>query len=911
MTLAPSMVAGQAVDRGSVRLRVTGEDGLPLQGALVIVRQGGRELPSLTTSRTGMAVQVSLDVGTVDVSVEAVGFRPAFIGGVGVVAGRITDLRVTLVAGRPPFDTVDTLPAPPPPSALSPATAGFAPASQAHLGSPLDPLRLAWVSNRVDRGFGIEGLPGGLTRTSVQGVPVGPAAVAPGLLRPMSHLSSPVNDPVVLTPEADVATLTGAGGGIMQTFAWPSRPLEASVELVPGAGVQGAVDGPEPSTGYGVQLAGAGSVSPAMRVGGSVEARKLDVPTFSLLGGDASSSLPASLGGVDIGALAAPRLRTLEHVRASGQMAWESEGQSFTLFGGMADLSDSGDGFRGGPGAYGSAPGVERTALWSGVRYRRAVSASSDFDLLVGFDSDEAEPDPAVDDGVPVTWVQSTGDRFGRSGRGLLLETTRGLFVSPRLNISRGADRSFVVGLRAATRNYGYTADGSAARYAFETPGDLAAGTGYQEVVEGLEDLDFDLGRVGVFAAGRFNVRDRGRVSVSLRAETLTHPLGDLALDTAFARRTGLELVDTDPVVASGAGVSFEWDLDPESVAFGTLSLGLGELDSGPVAEALAGIGGLTSYAATGAAIGWPTTSPAGTASVTDFSVLGAPYRAPRTVRTSVGVRRLLGPAQLSVTGIWRRTDFLYRRRDLNRSAPTAPGSLTIFPEYGRIWSLDPDGWSEYLGIEVGLTHDPTENVRLYGAYTLSRTVDNWVGASALDPDLRYAGGRGEEWDEARSDFDTPHRLSLGSEIRLPGALGASISARYRFQSALPFTALHNSLDDADGDGSVWHDTADLAGVSGLPSGWECLQVDGLAERNGCRGTGTHQLDLSFGVRVPGSPMGIFVDALGLVASEQGVVDPAVLSSVGGITAVNPEFGTFRQDWTPPRIFRLRLSFQP
>ena len=59
-----------------------------------------------------------------------------------------------------------------------------------------------------------------------------------------------------------------------------------------------------------------------------------------------------------------------------------------------------------------------------------------------------------------------------------------------------------------------------------------------------------------------------------------------------------------------------------------------------------------------------------------------------------------------------------------------------------------------------------------YGSYTYSETTDNWVGAASgsigatLSPGLAETGEDTPDWSEGTSDFDIPHRLSIGTTVR-------------------------------------------------------------------------------------------------------------------------------------------------
>src|SRR5690606_32789463 len=129
----------------------------------------------------------------------------------------------------------------------------------------------------------------------------------------------------------------------------------------------------------------------------------------------------------------------------------------------------------------------------------------------------------------------------------------------------------------------------------------------------------------------------------------------------------------------------------------------------------------------------------------------------------------------------------------------------------------------------------------------------NLAGAAGAAPDdalTPLPTASGTDWREGRSDFDVPHRLSAGAELRIGGPLNARLAGVYRYRSGDPFTPGFRDGVDANGDGSGRNDPAfvdeRIAGVSELARAWPCLrtQSGALAERNACRGPGVHGLDV-------------------------------------------------------------------
>jgi hypothetical protein len=339
----------------------------------------------------------------------------------------------------------------------------------------------------------------------------------------------------------------------------------------------------------------------------------------------------------------------------------------------------------------------------------------------------------------------------------------------------------------------------------------------------------------------------------------------------------------------------------------------------------------------------WPAAPNAAAAPVTGsrLSLLGPRFEAPRTSRLGLGVSRALGPqAAIHLAGSYRHTDFLVRRADLNRNSAVATdqhgrpiygtlvktgqllsavqGTNRRFPGFDLVSALNPDGYSDYTDFTVTLERTLAESARMFVAYTFSRTEDNWLGGWGGGPDDQLNpfpdSLNGVDWAEGTSDFDIPHRFVVGAEVGLPVGENSRIAGFLRRESGRPFTPGYRDGVDANGDGSARNDVAfvdeTVAGVSDLLAEWVCLRdaAGGFAARNACRGPARTRLDItaSLGlISISGYPLTVFVDALNLLDSEDGVPDGAVYvidagstiqtDPVGGTITVpliaNPNFG--------------------
>ena len=133
-----------------------------------------------------------------------------------------------------------------------------------------------------------------------------------------------------------------------------------------------------------------------------------------------------------------------------------------------------------------------------------------------------------------------------------------------------------------------------------------------------------------------------------------------------------------------------------------------------------------------------------------------------------------------------------------------------------------------------------------------------------------------DDWRDARSDFDLPHRVSAGFEFRPRTSFSPRVAALYTYRSGYPFTPGFRDGVDVNGDGSGFNDPAfvDIAvpGTQELVNSWECLSalVGRFADRNSCRQPGVHSLNvrLAFTIGAPqGTSAEVFADGINLLES--------------------------------------------
>jgi hypothetical protein len=380
-----------------------------------------------------------------------------------------------------------------------------------------------------------------------------------------------------------------------------------------------------------------------------------------------------------------------------------------------------------------------------------------------------------------------------------------------------------------------------------------------------------------------------------------------------------------------------------------------GAVDPWSFAEAVTTSRGIDSQRGFNQLSSWPNPPDSMSAPVlgSTLTVLGPNQKPPRTIRTSLGFTAAVGSSTtFDISGAYRHTDYLLRRHNLNLATlpsgqdqfgrdmygttsqvggivGTVPGSNRRFAAFDVVSSLDPDGFSDYWGISVGLQRRVGSSFHFFTSYTYSQTKDNWLSGLGGPPESQFTpfpdSLREADWADGRSDFDVPHVLTLGAEFDL-GLI--RLGAFYRGQSGLPFTPGFRNGQDMNGEGSFTNDPAfvdnQIAGVAELMSEWSCLeqQIGQFAERNSCRGPTISTLDVRVTlstIRIGGSPVELVVDGLNLLDSDVDqldgalfLIDPNGTTTIDQVTGtvdvpliVNPNFGKPLVRYSTGRAVRL------
>jgi hypothetical protein len=498
-------------------------------------------------------------------------------------------------------------------------------------------------------------------------------------------------------------------------------------------------------------------------------------------------------------------------------------------------------------------------------------------------------------------------------------------FASPVLQFEEGANRVKVgAALRHTKHDYEHIV-GSRGSYLFSSAADFLQRNGaFTHAVASADNQSFSTSEFGAFVQYIWTPSRTIELLAGMRADYETIPVANDSLDDGgWGVLSGVARVPQYRGAQKLGGVlGIQWDPqgDGSTVIRGSASVRNGRIDPAVFGEYLTLDGFAHVVRQTGqlpASPGAPTDS-----SPRLLALLGPELTAPRTFEAvAEASRRVSSGTRISISATFRRTDFLIRRTDLNRvpeairttedgrpvfgelqklgsNVYAAPGTNRRFPTFDFVWALNTDGWSNYKGVTVAVDHNLGTEWNLFSSYTLSRTRDNWFGASHLHPEAALvpipSDPKTDSWDEGVSDFDTPHRATVGFSWSPEILSGLRLTPVYRFSSGLPFTPMVRPGADLNGDGSIYNDVAVVPSrqaLGSLASDWSCLesQSGSLASRNSCRGPSRHELDVAveFNLfRLGGSSLSLVVEGLNLTDSKSGLLDSSLVQPVANAPIV-------------------------
>ena len=944
-------VEAQSITSSGVSGTVRGGDGAPVAQALVTLSSvsGSGSHQSTTTSAGGFAFNL-IQPGSYELRVEALGYRPLVARPLTLSAGEVRALNFTLTIEPPPVTRVDTIALPA--GASSRARVGALQFGAGEIGSL--PYRfndlggVASLSTVFDRGLGAQGLPGDMTLLLADGLPVyrAPHPTARGEILASPLFSTSSLGSVASMHDATDVEWSGSAGGYLVTTTrnatgdggaeidagWSGDPLWSSGELgfeSPSLlSYQGAARGTVPVGSSGTLFV-------------SGEALQHEAPLAPRVG-DALATDLAALDPTVLGGLTQPGVESYRRYAGLARLDVQRSSTSrFFLRGAGAVTERAFDGA--GPLTLRglAAPAEESLDFSAALGLINASSRRTTLELRGGV-SGSYRDFTASAAGLSPAYLTEPAAFLGEAHSSVGESSRTDVVLNPLLRYEVGSNSSLKFGATVrASRHAMAHSRSSLGDALFSGPVELLSGQGFGQRTSASEE-SFGSQEFGVFAQYEGMPSSNVRLVLGGRYD-FERIAGDGARNEEWFDATGLGSDEFDTGYNQfGARFSLGWDpggTGRTRVMIGA-SLHEGDVDPRAIYQVLAQDTDGTSTRYSGSSLGWPEGGIPAVAGpgLPSLTLLGPDARAPRTTNLSVTVSQRVGDQTSAFVGAsTRRTDFLMRRRNLNLPlVPSAADSWgrpvygtleqtggTVvttaddarrFADFGDVWALDPDGWSEYVGVTVGLEHT-TALLDAFASYTWSETTDNWVGAgsgtvgASLKPGLPASEGE-TPWGEGVSDFDRPHR-AVGALTMHFGPV--STSALYRFESGAPFTPGYRLGVDANADGSMRNDVAYVpsgAEVGSVANEWPCLddQADGFAARNSCRAGDRHTLDARVQIRVGsfgGRQARFTIEGFNLIEAKDALLDDALLlidpsgsiaespdgSTVTLPTLVNPDFG--------------------
>jgi hypothetical protein len=880
------------------------------------------------TARDGSFRFVSLPAGRYDVSVEALGYRPVVHLDIDVGAGREALLEPVIRVAAPPVTTIDTVQRRGDHSSSSDwlVERGYADL----VGTRRLIGEVAGLSTIADQNS-IEGLPWRYTEAMVEGSRVAYVGAPGGLGTDGATLALP-------TRAFSAARIGGLGYDVE----------------VGGSGVGVAATsqrgGRVPTTRI-ITEGGTANLGAAFAASGPIQGDTAQVS----FGADYQRSTLAPLDSV-----AENDERTDERVSAFGRLDWQPGDRiAITARASGSRYTSAGAAEQVGLGAaFGNE--YEAIGLQAGVNIHARLSQKVATEWRLSSEIGDATGRGAG--GLPRTFT-ATGSELGSAIGGPFEDSRSTSRITGLLHWDLGAHR-----IKAGVSGALHQHDARSVRdsdglftFGEYVDGDPLSQTGAWRGVE-VESFagQFRTAETSFLLQDAWRLADGFTVTVGGRMDNVRLPLGRIEANNAWLGATGLDnTANTKPGSRISPRVGIRWELGTarEWIIEGGGGVFHDLPDRRDIAEALTldraadvrlGVGDMSS---------WPMAPSAANAPVVGqtLTMLGPDFEGPRTQRLSLGITRRLGSWSTSLGGVYRHTDLLSRRRDLNlldgpsgadqygrplygqlqqdNSLVTAlPGSNRRFGGFDAAHVLEATGYSSFWGVTAGLERVREEGVSLGLSYTYSKTTDNVPGFASTRISPFPDGLAGEDWSEGTSDLDIPHRLMVAADWAASSAVRLGVV--YRLRSGTPFTPGVRGGVDANGDGDWNNDPAfidaTLAGMPEVLEEWSCLQDDvgTFASRNSCRSELVHRLDVRVALRLGQLTIGrldLLLEGLNVTAGVRGPVDRALFSvdptgalstnPLTGVTTVpyvvNPNFGKIFSDRSTGVLWRVGVRVTP
>jgi Carboxypeptidase regulatory-like domain len=975
--------AGQTLATGVLAGTVVDADRIPVSAVIVTITSHDNGQHIFTrTDRSGAFETATLSPGHYSALFERLGYEPLLVEDVLIAAGSRRNLRVSInaaegIAGQrrvSPAEAANTISGQSGPDRwiLSHDVTATLPLDANGIGA------VARISSLADDRGDIEGLAAARSTISIDGFP---------LARRVNDLDSFILRealPLAYLSQVSVSTTTSDAeqgpsvGGFLNGFTrrgGSRQGLRAFGDFSNNTLVSGSADASTFSSWRAGGIANGAIIrdTASFIVGGEVQ--RGYSPYESPWTGSAATGLGQVADGkygADLSGFTEPTLSRFDRETGFGRFDFQiSDGTTASVRGLIAQAKQPQPiaPWTGSP--VGSTITPKFREIFLGANLVTRVDDQLTTEINIGFESSASERVSAAARGpaYPLTTVAGDGFTFGSAQGPEFRNTLTSFYLRGTLHIQSGSHwRKF--GIEASLPSYRFPLTrGRGGEFTFANAADYGIGFGAYRGIEGDATVaKFNLRRVSIVAEDLWRPREGLELMIGARLSSERMPDSSAVTHaTRWEELTGLanadfpgRMIDVEPrftISITPAGRQ-DWRVNAG------LSVDADIADPALIGEIVANWGGQLVRSGFGDLRGWPDAPqnlPVELRSPT-LSVIGPKFRGPRSTRIFGGISRVFGTSgAFTINGTFRRTDFLPQRVDLNRPPSITgydqfdrplygtlekragllvakTGSNRRFGDYEEVWGLQSAGRSDFTGLTVTLERPLVGPLSFFGSYTFSRTEDDVLSGNPSNPFTQLAPFSdtlvSEPWEKGRSDFDIPHRVVAGAELKAPGSFSPTFAALFRYQSGYPFTPGFRPGVDANGDGSGYNDPAYIDdGVSGMGTllqDWPCLQQDKgqFSRRNACRGSAIMSLDARFSLslrKAAGYSASIVLDGLNLLQSDAGIVDSAVylvdpnanlaISPDGTRTTVpliaNPDFGQLLTRFRPQRQLRLgaRVSF--
>lgn len=902
LTISVNIASAQSLTAGRLEGSLRDAARRPIFDAQVtLVERVSGARYEITSARDGSFRLATLPVGRYELTAEALGYVPQRLVEVVVVAGPVTTVHLTLRGAQGVVASLDTLASGP---GRVDAGAWLLERGYADLGGERRIGSDLTVFSTTADALGVEGLPWRRAAPMLDGA-LGVSRAAPG--------TGGAESAAALIPLRFIAEAEVGGLGTDVEIGGSGIGVRAS-------SLQG---GRQPASRFGVEggaelLGGSASLSGPMQ------------------GDTARAMIGADYQRVERGlaedAALDPRIE--ERAGVTGRFDWQADDRlAITARGTAVRNTVTGTSLREGPTAdLGPAYDAMAAQFLLNVRGRITPRLSHEWRLSADVGSAEGENRGAVR-----TDIATAPSRIGRNVNGRFDQDWLTPRFSGMLHYEFGAHR-FKLGFSQALHRSGanYVRDGDGV---FALGDGLVPAPGAWRRVEGVgSETELRVRESAFFLQDAWQVAPGLSLTIGARLDGVRLPTGEIEGNGAWLGSSGLDNRAVDGTASSfSPRVGVRWELGRNGAW--VLEGGLGTFHDIPdlrdLAEALTldrgsdvryGVGVLDRTTV-------PSTAQAPVVGRT-LTMLAPEFVGPRTQRAQLGLAHRRGEWRASVSGVFRHTDFLSRRRDLNLPAAigsdqfgrplygslsqqsaalvAAPGTNRRFGAFDAVHVLEPTGYSTYWGITGSIERVVSDGISALARYTYSNTIDNVLGVAGTQLSPFPEGTGAEDWTEGRSDLDVPHRLLVAAEWRRADRV--SVAAIYRLRSGLPFTPGVRGGVDANGDGDWTNDPA-FVDAALLPAGAaSCVRrsLGGFAERNACREDVVHGLDLRATIRIARLTIGgldLVVDAIDVLATPVGPLDRALLLVDGtGALSTNPTTGVTTVPYLANPTFGERLN---